>query len=441
MKQFIFKLKNLAFRRHAYKKYKQLLLNDSLSVEEIQVVNWEKRKRIIKHAYENIPFYKNWYSKHGFHPNQLKSQKDWALIPVITKEIIRENFNEMMFSDIDEKRHIISSTGGTSGTPLKVLHDKNNFNDVNSWRVMKWWNLPISPNIAFVFRKTRSSKISVLLNRIMWFPTKRVFLDASSVNDIKIEAFINKIINKNVIILQGYTGALNEVANYVIKNKISVPSVRSIWCTSSPLTNIIRKNLEKAFNAEVYDQYGSGEVYWIATECDQHEGLHIHSDIRHVDIVDNEDKPVENGVLGNVLITDLENYLFPIIKYKNGDLSMISKVDCSCKKPYPLLTKIYGRITDLIKLPNGGFIAGDYFTTIFDDYPDDVRTFQIHQKEDFSIDINIAFKNNINNDIINNVKELITNKTKDLVILRVNILKEIKNNLAGKNRFVISDIK
>src|SRR5690554_1226882 len=328
MKQIIFKVKNIAFRRFAYKKYKQLILNDSFSIEEIQTLNWEKRKRLIKHAFENIPFYNKWYSKHGFHPNQLKSQKDWALIPVITKEIIRENFNEMMFSDIDQKRHIISSTGGTSGTPLKVLHDKNNFNDVNSWRVMKWWNLPISPNIAFVFRQTRSSKISVLLNRIMWFPTKRVFLDASSVNDIKIEAFINKIINKNVIVLQGYTGALNEVANYVIKNKISISSVRSIWCTSSPLTNIIRKNLEIAFNAEVYDQYGSGEVYWIATECDQHQGLHIHSDIRHVDIVDNEDKPVENGVLGNVLITDLENYLFPIIKYKNGDLSMISKVDC-----------------------------------------------------------------------------------------------------------------
>tara|TARA_R100000655_G_C2992756_1_gene193337 strand:- start:520 stop:984 length:465 start_codon:yes stop_codon:yes gene_type:complete len=132
---------------------------------------------------------------------------------------------------------------------------------------MKWWNLSISPNIAFVFRLTRSSKISVLLNKLMWFPTKRVFLNASSVNEEKIKKFLTEVVENKIVVLQGYTGTLNEVANYVILNNIKVDNIQAVWCTSSPLTRNIRINLQKAFGAKIYDQYGSGEVYWIATEC------------------------------------------------------------------------------------------------------------------------------------------------------------------------------
>ncbi|MDT0294042.1 phenylacetate--CoA ligase family protein [Mesonia ostreae] len=441
LSSFSFILKNTLLRNKAIQKYKVFKENDLKSKKDLELLNWEKRKNIVYYAYENIPFYKEWYNKHNFHPDQLKVQNDWDLVPIITKEDIRDNYNKIINPNFDQKRHIVSSTGGTSGAPLKVLHDKNNYNDVNGWRVMKWWNLSISPNIAFVFRLTRSSKMNILLNKLMWFPTKRIFLDASSVNDKKIEKFISQLIENKTIVLQGYTGALNEVANYVLKNRIKVGGIQAVWCTSSPLTKKIRNNLKSAFDAEVYDQYGSGEVYWIATECDHHDGLHVHSDIRHVDIIDDKDNSVKNSTLGNLAITDLDNYLFPIIKYKNGDLSLIKKENCGCGKPYPLLEKIYGRTTDLVKLPNGGFIAGDYFTTIFDDYPDEVDGFQVHQKTDYSIDINIKSKGELNNKIIKNIKSIINQKTNNIVSLRVNEVEEINNNSAGKNRFVISDIQ
>src|SRR5690606_16322777 len=119
----------------------------------------------------------------------------------------------------------------------------------------KWWGLSISDNIAFVFRSTRSSKFSVFLNKVMWFPTKRVFLDASSVSNEKIRAFVDQIIKNDVSILQGYTGALNEVASYVIKNDIKIDCIKAVWCTSSPLTSNVRKNLSTAFHSEVFDQY------------------------------------------------------------------------------------------------------------------------------------------------------------------------------------------
>tara|TARA_R100000655_G_C2992756_1_gene193338 strand:- start:999 stop:1406 length:408 start_codon:yes stop_codon:yes gene_type:complete len=93
-------------------------------VELINMATYHKRKKIVAFAYNNIPFYTEFYNSKNFHPNQLVTQGDWDLVPTINKKDIRDNYNAMVNSNINAKRHIISSTGGTSGSPLKVLHDK-----------------------------------------------------------------------------------------------------------------------------------------------------------------------------------------------------------------------------------------------------------------------------------------------------------------------------
>ncbi|MEX2336149.1 MAG: hypothetical protein WD555_02625, partial [Fulvivirga sp.] len=298
-----FVFKNKIFRKEAFLKYQKLMENDGRSQDDLYKLNWNKRKEIVNHAYNMIPFYKNHYDSYGFKPSFLKKEEDWNKVPIISKGMIRDNFNDLINPSLNSDRHQISSTGGTTGVPLKVIHDKKAYLEVNSWRIMKWWGLPLGPNIAFVFRLTQRSRLENIVNKLMWFPTKRVFLDASSISPDNIKPFVDKLVKNNTQVLQGYTGALNEVAIYLINNNIQVNCLKAIWCTSSPLTGNIRINLRKAFNADIYDQYGSGEVYWIATECTMHNGLHIHSDLRHIDIVDEEEKNLGKGRLGHIIVT------------------------------------------------------------------------------------------------------------------------------------------
>jgi phenylacetate-CoA ligase len=442
IKKIAFLLKNKVFRASAVRKYKELLSNDRLSKQDLDKLNFEKRKNIVNFAYLNVPFYRDFYNSKGFDPKKLVNEEDWALVPVLTKQDIRENFDSLIATNAYKKRYVLSSTGGTSGEPLKVLHDKGNFLDVYGWRVFDWWDISLGTNIAFVFRLVRGTRIKKIINSILWYPTNRVFLDASNVSEQDIQIFIKTIKRNKTKVIQGYTGAVNEVANYIINNNIKINGIEAIWTTSSPMTHSIRKNIEKAFDSKVYDQYGSGEVYWIATECSVHKGLHVHSDVRQIDIVDDNYETLPDGEVGNILVSDLDNYIFPIIRYKNGDLSSFSTYPCDCERPYKLLEKIYGRVSDLIKLPNGSFISGDYFTTIFDDFTEDVNAFQVHQSMNGDIDIRITYKLSckekfeIEDFISNNVK----NKVKNLVNVKIIEVDNLNNNILGKNRFVTSEI-
>jgi phenylacetate-CoA ligase len=148
--------------------------------------------------------------------------------------------------------------------------------------------------------------------------------------------------------------------------------------------------MQRAFRAPVYDQYGCGEVFWLAAQCAASEHLHIFSDTRCIEFLDDNGRAVGVGDYGQIAITDLENYVFPLIRYVNGDSGSAIAGQCACGVNLPLMAAVKGRTTDRLRLPDGGIIAGDYLTTIFDTDPTCVRAFQIFQKHDFSIDVRVV---------------------------------------------------
>lgn len=440
IKEKIFFLKNYFFRRKALEKYKKIKEYDSLDFQDMEKINFQKRKIIVLNAYNNSKFYKKFYDANNFHPSCLKSERDWEKIPILSKELIRKNEKEIFISDNNKSHFLVSTTGGSTGEPLRVYHDKRNYQETYGWKVFDWWGVEKGSNIAFIFRLTRSGIVNKLINKIIWFPTNRIFLDVSSSTYIDFDRFILKIKKNKPKIIQGYTGALNEFALYCYSLQITFTFVKAIWCTSSPLTSTIKNNIAKVFNADIYDQYGSGEVFWIATECRQHNGLHIHTDSRHIDIVDKNGISLPKGKMGRILITDLDNQLFPIIKYENGDLSSINPTYCKCGLPYPLLNKINGRVSSSIKLPSGGFIAGDYFTTIFDEYVDFVSKFQIKQLENYSLEIYVVLKDNTKDKFLEEIEKRLYVKTKNLISINFILVKALQNTRNGKNQFIISEV-
>src|SRR5690554_1655558 len=111
IKKNVFVLKNILLRYKAFKKYKNLLSNDKLSFDDLDKLNFEKRKRLVEFAYANIPFYKSFYDSNNFNPQQLIEPKDWNLVPVLTKQHIKDNFNSFVVPSVDKRRCITSSTG------------------------------------------------------------------------------------------------------------------------------------------------------------------------------------------------------------------------------------------------------------------------------------------------------------------------------------------
>lgn len=441
-KEIIFMLKQRAFRKNAINVYHELKLNEKRTTESISEINFSKRLKILNYAYNNVAFYKDYYDTNNFHPKEIITSADWDKVPIVTKEMIINNFQDFVSKNTRTKYLKKSSTGGSTGTPLTVYHDRRFPVETIGWRLLDWWDIKKGNNIAFALRNTRKSLISEWLNRILWFPTKRIWIDAKKMSDSDIQVFLNDFNKIKPTILEGYVGAITHIAEYVKENNISVHYPKAVWVTSSPITEIQRNIIKSAFKSNVYDQYGCGEVFWLASQCKEVGGLHVFSDVRHLEYVNDSGFNVPDGGYGDALITDLENYAFPIIRYKNGDRGRYLSRDCECGLPFPIIDSVKGRITDMIKSTNGDTIAGDYLTTIFDDYPEVIHGFQIHQKKDYSIDFLVIPNDKLPESkiIIEYVFDNFKSKLDETQTVSLIYTRKLAHD-GGKTRYVVSEIK
>jgi phenylacetate-CoA ligase len=162
--------------------------------------------------------------------------------------------------------------------------------------------------------------------------------------------------------------------------------------------------------------------------------------VRHVDVVSGSE-PVAKGEFGDLVVTDLIERKFPLIRYRLGDRGRLLRKSCECELPFPLMDYVKGRITDSIVTESGSLIPGEYWTTIFDDYTDEVKSFQVHQLSDRSVEVKYEpHKNADCTKVIAMVRDGLLDKLGDGARLTFEE-SEVDVNDNGKTRFVVSDVE
>lgn len=141
-------------------------------------------------------------------------------------------------------------------------------------------------------------------------------------------------------------------------------------------------------------------------------------------------------------ITDLVNFGFPLIRYQNGDRGTLLEDSCPCGLCFPLLAPVQGRVTDLIRLPSGSVISGDYATTLFDAYPTAVYAFQVHQALDYSLTIRVVPGDDAvtTNRAIGAIACALKEKTYGEVPIKFEHVSRIEPD-RGKYRYIISELQ
>lgn len=386
MKRQLFNLKWRLYHPRAHGRFKRLLESQYWSSDQMQARSEEARKRIVTVAMTMTAFYPKFYGDVGFELGDMAQDGWFERLPVLTKRHLREHFEDMTNASLRRFR-ATSTTGGSTGEPTRTGYDRRFPEEVYGWRLQSWFGIHPGDDRANVWRATHMTAKARFLNALFWWPTRHLKLDATFISEGSLVDFINRYNVLRPGSLEGYVGGIMQLAEYAQQNRITLWAPKLVQVTSSPLSAVQKNLLRQVFRAPICDQYGSCEIRWLAQSCPQDCGLHVNTEHVHLEFVDETNKPRESGLYGRALLTNLEDEVFPMIRYENGDRGRYLPNHCQCGRSLPLIDSVKGRESESFVLPSGKTINGEFLTTLFDDTPELVRSFRLIQHKSLSITV------------------------------------------------------
>jgi len=354
------------FRWEALKEWRRLSAADLSEAIE------RRLKRLLDRAINQSPYYQQ--LRLVRQPGE-SIQQFLQRFPVLTREQIRARFCELVVDplrkqitspeSVSKKRYdwLVVKTGGTTGVPTAVVHDA----EFRDWgRAMRLLSQELCgfPLGTRYFRLWGSEQDLLqqkekLDRRVLKNLLGEVTMNAFRAKEAELIQHL-KVIRSHPEIqyMMAYVDASVSLAEFIEDRQVPAPKLRTIMACAGTVTLEWRKILERTFQAEVFDKYGSRECADIACECSAHAGLHVYSPNVFVEVVDESGRRCPPGETGRLLITLLNNLSFPMIRYEIGDLGVWAEpAPCPCGLPFPRLQSLQGRADDMLTTEDGTLLS------------------------------------------------------------------------------------
>jgi phenylacetate-CoA ligase len=152
--------------------------------------------------------------------------------------------------------------------------------------------------------------------------------------------------------LQAGPTLLTSLARFALDHGRSDLRPQLALTLGSVVTDEIRQTVRKGLGAKIVDRYSCEETGYIAIQCPKHDHMHVISPVTLMEIVDENGAPCGPGKPGRVLITSMQSYAMPLIRYDIGDIAEWGE-PCDCGITLPVIKKLWGRTRHLITTPDG----------------------------------------------------------------------------------------
>ena len=396
-------------------------------------------KRVVRHAYDSVPFLHQKFRESGLKPDAVKTLSDLNKLPIIRRGEVKRNAVRMISSKLDKKKLRKIYTSGSTGRPLtlyispaedefrKARHLRANI--VCGQRMRDRWVVVTSPR-----RFEKISRLQRLL-RIYTMKTLSVFEDPS-----RQLASLEKM---KPDVLEGYSSSLYLLAREVERRGMAIKP-RIMFSGAELIEDSHRRFIEKTFDAPLYDQYATIEFERMAWQCPEKNGYHIDADALILQFVDEDGEEVAPGERGEIVCTSLFNYAMPLIRYAIGDMGAVSLDECACGINLPLMKVLEGRKDSILFLPDGrplSPIAFIYAMQLFKQF-ESIEQWRVIQNKDYSFRVDVKKADEMVNEkvmrveLIRHVREVLDLGAK--IEVEVNFVDEIPLGKSGKINKVVS---
>ncbi|MBM3978876.1 MAG: phenylacetate--CoA ligase family protein [Planctomycetes bacterium] len=389
-------------------------------------------KAQLHHAWDTVPYYRAAWSKAGVHPSDVRELADLEAFPVVTKADIRRHNRALVSSAYDVSKCRKKTTSGSTGVPLTIYCDEPamQFKAACTIRSDQWSGYRLGQRVAKVWGNPEYRHFGLKGRLRHYFFDRAVYLDTLNLNDDRIGEFAKRIQRHRPGLIFGHAHSLYLVACALKKSRVLDVRPNGIISTAMILHDWQRAVIEQVFGCKVTNRYGCEEVSLIASECEEHNGLHVNADSLYHEVASD----------GKLLVTDLVNRAMPLIRYQVGDVVVPSARVCKCGRGLPLIERVEGRDADYVVTPAGNLISGISLTENFAMHIPGTAQVQIVQESVTLLRIRLVTDDTFNDGSRGKIAELVRATFGDGVAHDVELVDAIPQEPSGKYRFCISKV-
>lgn len=431
-RKFIGPATDLLLQRSIFSKLEFLEESQWWDRETILKYQNDRLRRIVNHAYQEIPFYRKLYDHHGVKPGDVDTVDDLKKLPVIQKKDIREIAASRKERDV---RTVAGVSSGSTGEPLQYSKsvDAYSMHTASGIRGWQWMGFNLGDKYIKVSQNPRSSRMKQLqdvVNR-----SRYVFFE--EIDNCEFEKLYQTINHFRPRFLRCYPDPLDFFSRFLQKKGYDVPPVEGINTTGNILYPEARERIEETFQTTIYDSYSceGGAVYYQAEKGEAYSGADEYAITEIVNSDENDVSPDENGRL---ITTDLWNTEVPFIRYDTQDIVTKGKPDPSSGRSLTRIDKIDGRDCDILVTPNGKLVIVHIFTIFFEHY-DSIDQFQVIQESRNNFTILLVVNERFSKKDMEETKKYWTDYFGEEALLEIDIVDSIPARNSGKRRFLVRD--
>jgi len=355
----------------------------------------EKLRKLVQHAYANVPYYHRLFDSLHLRPEEIRTVDDLPKIPVLSKEELRANHDGLIARNISRHRLASGWTTGSTGTPINALRTMDSiiFEHATIWRQRRWAGTDVYDRKAAVWGTIWDDVIIPSASKRVppyWrynAADRQMLFSYYHMTDETLALYVDALEKFRPTFIEGFPSTLLILAQHLKQHDRLLP-LRAVFTSSEPLYAVHREEIERRFETKIFDHYGQAERVAYATECEHHRGLHINPEYGIVEIL-KDGEPVAPGDTGEIVGTGLNNAAMPLLRYKTGDLASLGKGECACGRKMPLLQAVEGRLADSIITGDGIMIPGNGIMGAFHGI-DNIKASQVVQEDPDHVIIRIV---------------------------------------------------
>lgn len=415
---------------------------DKLSSYKISLMQILSLKRLLHHAYQKSPYYGAIFRDIGATPIDIENVEDLRKFPILTKEIIRTRMKDILAENFPASKRANAATGGSTGQPMVFWRDFKcrDMKQAMHLNFKRWYGYYPGDKQMFLWGASQDydRNPGLKAKMVRSLATRSWFVDIEDLKEAHLERTVRRMRNLKPDLVLAYPNIIYAFAQRLAARGIKL-KFRKIVCSAEQFFDYQREFLRDVFGAEVYEKYGSREIGTIASECRAHNGMHYYAPGVILESVDSKGNP-SGANLGQLLVTDLWNYAMPLIRYQVGDLVQFDYSNCPCGCKLPKITRVAGRVVDVIVKPNGEMMAGQALIAVIRESQIEGQA-QVIQKERDKFVFRYAMKRDLPENKIRFIQSSFDRIFGQKIKIDFVLCDRLERDKSGKFRYIKSEVE